>query len=142
MRPIEWSAGAIRQNILPPTLNTATPTHCTVRVAAGRLAQNLSICRGVMRRPYTAAAAHAKVGHDRVARRQAEPPPAVPAGARRDPDGAPPVVRRPGVHRGRDADPADRAGRRSASHRLRHRVEDAGWPCAAALAADLARIRD
>src|SRR6185295_9118093 len=48
MRPTEWSAGAIRQNILPPTLNTATPSHCTMRVVAGRLAQNLSICLGVI----------------------------------------------------------------------------------------------
>jgi hypothetical protein len=48
MRPTEWSAGAIRQNIFPPTLKTITPSHCTVRVAAGRLAQNLSICVGVI----------------------------------------------------------------------------------------------
>jgi hypothetical protein len=34
-------------------LNTATPSHCTMRVAAGRLAQNLSICLGVTLVPYT-----------------------------------------------------------------------------------------
>src|SRR5262245_34494011 len=48
MRPTEWSSGAIRQNILPPTLKTTTPSHCTMRVAAGRPAQNLSICFGVI----------------------------------------------------------------------------------------------
>src|SRR3954454_10799607 len=51
MRPIEWSRGAMQQNILPPTLNTATPSHCTMRVAAGRLAQNRSICFGVTPHP-------------------------------------------------------------------------------------------
>ena len=40
---------------MPPTLKTITPSHCTVRVAAGSVLQNLSICFGVMAPPYTAA---------------------------------------------------------------------------------------
>jgi hypothetical protein len=42
-------------------LNTATPSHCTMRVAAGRLVQNLSICLGVTPAPYTPQTACAMV---------------------------------------------------------------------------------
>src|SRR6185437_16448576 len=135
MRPTEWSSGAIRRNILPPTLNTATPSHCTMRVAAGRPAQNLSICLGVTPAPYTRQTAHAMVRHDRVAPRQAGPTPAVPAGARDDRRRVAPLVRRAGLRRGRDADPAGRARRRGASHRLRDRMDDAGRQRLSTLAA-------
>src|SRR5690349_23955439 len=102
MRPTECASGAIRQNILPPTLNTATPSHCTIRVAAGKPAQNLSICLGVTPVPYTPPTAHAMVRHDRVAPRQAGPTAAVPAGAGADSRGDPRLVRRAGLCRGRD----------------------------------------
>lgn len=39
IRATEWPGGPIKQNILPPTLNTVTPSHCTLRVAAGSLRQ-------------------------------------------------------------------------------------------------------
>src|SRR6185312_11032345 len=119
MRPTECASGAIRQNILPPTLNTATPSHCTMRVAAGRLVQNLSICLGVTPAPYTPRTAHAMVRHDRMAPRQAGPTPAVPAGARTDPRGDARLVCRAGLRRSRDAYPAGGTGRRGPSRGLR-----------------------
>src|SRR5471032_2172901 len=82
MRPIEWSAGAIRQNILPPTLKTTTPSHCTVRVAAGSVRQKESICFGVMAPPYTPAVLRAMVGHDRLEAGQTRQAPAQSSGAR------------------------------------------------------------
>src|SRR5476651_1301587 len=125
MRPTEWSGGAIRQNILPPTLNTITPSHCTVRVAAGSEPQKVSICFGVMAITYTARARRAMVGHERVASRQIEPPAALPAGARAHPGSAAPVVRGRRLRRGRDADPAGGAGGGGSSLGFRHRLGNA-----------------
>src|ERR1700730_4621753 len=120
MRPIEWSGGAIRQNILPPTLKTTTPSHCTVRVAAGSVPQKESICFGVMASPYTAAEWHAMFGHDRLEAGQARQAPAESSGAGATAGDDAAVVRGRGFRRGRDSDPAGGAWRRSASRGLRH----------------------
>src|SRR6266851_8803581 len=119
MRPTEWSGGAIRHNILPPTLKTTTPSHCTVRVAAGSVLQKESICFGVMAPPYTAADLHAMVGHDRMEAGQAQQAPAQSSGAGATAGGDAAVVRGRRFRRGRDADPAGGARRRGASRGLR-----------------------
>src|SRR5262249_17400338 len=104
-------------NILPPTLKTITPSHCTDRLAAGTFPQKLSIRLGAtaFAPPYSARALHAMGRHARLAPRQARPPHAVPAGTRAYPGGAAPVVRPRRFRRGRDTGPAGGAGRGSAS---------------------------